>query len=70
MEFDILIHVIILIATAVAVVITFKKLNLSPVLGYLVAGGLIGDYGLKVVLFEDTKLLAELGIVFLLFELV
>ncbi len=67
MEFDILIHVIILIATAVAVVITFKKLNLSPVLGYLVAGGLIGDYGLKVVLFEDTKLLAELGIVFLLF---
>ena len=67
MEFDILKNVIILIATAVAVVITFKKINLSPVLGYLVAGGLIGDYGLKVVLFEDTKLLAELGIVFLLF---
>ena len=43
MGFGILTHVIILIATAVGVVIIFKKLNLSPVLGYLVAGGLIGD---------------------------
>ncbi|MCF8462651.1 MAG: cation:proton antiporter [Rickettsiaceae bacterium] len=67
MGFGILTHVIILIATAVGVVIIFKKLNLSPVLGYLVAGGLIGDYGLRVVLFEDTEMLAELGIVFLLF---
>ncbi|NRB10958.1 MAG: cation:proton antiporter [Rickettsiaceae bacterium] len=64
-----LIIVIMLIAAAVFVVAIFKKLNLSPVLGYLVAGAFIGDNGLKVVTFEETKLLAEFGVVFLLFAI-
>lgn len=66
---NILIIVITLIATAVFVVAIFKKLNLSPVLGYLVAGAFIGDHGMKVVNYEQTSFLGEMGVVFLLFAI-
>jgi len=66
---DILITVIILIATAVFVVAIFKRLHLSPVLGYLVSGALIGDHAFKVVTYEQTSVLGEMGVVFLLFAI-
>ncbi|RTK92165.1 MAG: potassium transporter [Rickettsiales bacterium] len=69
MESNVLIIVITLIATAVFIVAIFKKLNLSPVLGYLVAGAVIGENGLKVATYEQTSLLGELGVVFLLFAI-
>lgn len=69
MEGHILISVITLIAAAVFVVAIFKRIKLSPVLGYLVAGTVIGDHGLKIVTFEQTGLLGEFGVVFLLFAI-
>lgn len=69
MSSQILVLVIMLIAAAVFVVAIFKKLNLSPVLGYLAAGALIGDNGIKIVTYEQTSLLGELGVVFLLFAI-
>lgn len=69
MEQHILINVIILLGTAVFVVATLKRFNLSPVLGYLIAGGVIGDHGFKIVTYDQTKLLGELGVVFLLFAI-
>jgi len=62
-------EVVILISTAVFVVITFKRFNLSPVLGYLVAGAAIGEYGFNIVTASQTHLLAEFGVVFLLFAI-
>ncbi|BFD46827.1 MAG: monovalent cation:proton antiporter-2 (CPA2) family protein [Rickettsia endosymbiont of Sergentomyia squamirostris] len=69
MEEHILINIIILIGTAVFVVAILKRLNLSPVLGYLIAGAVIGDHGFKIVTYDQTKLLGELGVVFLLFAI-
>lgn len=69
MESQVLIIVIMLIATAVFVVAIFQRFQLSPVLGYLVAGALIGDHGFNVVTYEQTSLLGELGVVFLLFAI-
>ncbi len=69
MQEHILVSVITLIAAAVFVVALFKKLKLSPVLGYLVAGAVIGDHGFKIVTFAQTHLLAEFGVVFLLFAI-
>ncbi|MCP5369451.1 MAG: cation:proton antiporter [Rickettsiaceae bacterium] len=66
---SILITVITLIATAVFIVAFFQRLNLSPVLGYLVAGTVLGDYGLRVITYEQTYLLGEMGVVFLLFAI-
>lgn len=59
---------VILLAAAVAIVTAFRALRLSPVLGYLVAGAVIGPQGFGVI--EDlatTSAIAELGIIFLLF---
>lgn len=68
-EQHIIFTIITLIGTAVFVVASFKKFSLSPVLGYLVAGAIIGDHGLQVVKSEQTKLLGEFGVVFLLFAI-
>ncbi len=61
--------VVILLSVAIFVVITFKKLKLSPVLGYFVAGAIIGDYGLKIVVYDQIHNLAEYGVVFLLYAI-
>ncbi len=60
--------ILILLAAAVAIVAGFRFLRMSPVLGYLVAGVLIGPHGLALI--EDvqqTAGIAEIGVVFLLF---
>ncbi|MBN8530502.1 MAG: cation:proton antiporter [Alphaproteobacteria bacterium] len=63
-----LLDVVLLLAAAVAVVLVFKRLKASPVLGYLVAGGMIGPYGFRLVTDLDAMgALAEFGVVFLLF---
>ena len=69
MEGHILVSVITLIASAVFVVAILKRFNLSPVLGYLMAGAVIGDHGLKIVTYAQTGLLGEFGVVFLLFAI-
>lgn len=68
-EIPVLPSVVILIAAAVFVVILFKRFNLSPVLGYLVAGAMIGDHGFMFVQHKDIELLGEFGVVFLLFAI-
>ncbi|MCB2082257.1 MAG: monovalent cation:proton antiporter-2 (CPA2) family protein, partial [Rickettsiales bacterium] len=61
-------EIIILLLTAVAVVAFFKRLNLSPVLGYLVAGGIIGPFGLHIIPdIAAATHIAEFGVVFLMF---
>lgn len=62
-----LFNVVALLFTAVFVVALFKQFRLSPVLGYLVAGAAIGENSLNFIRSEDVSLLAEFGIVFLLF---
>lgn len=71
--------VIFLVAAGVVVPV-FHRLRVSPVLGYLVAGGVIGPYGLGLWIgdmpilsyavihdIEGVQALAELGVVFLMF---
>ena len=62
-------NVLVLIASAIFIVKIFQKLKLSPVLGYLVAGGIIGEHGLNIVHAEQTYFIAEYGVVFLLFAI-
>jgi glutathione-regulated potassium-efflux system ancillary protein KefC len=57
-----------LLAVAVLLVPLFKRLGLGSVLGYLVAGVLIGPYALKVVNDAEAVLhIAELGVTLLMF---
>ncbi len=61
-------EILILIVAAVGVVALFRSFRLSPVLGYLVAGALIGPHGIGWIHdVSTTQGIAELGVVFLLF---
>lgn len=59
---------VILLGVALAFVMLFRRLGLGAVLGYLVAGALVGPHGLGLVGGAESKLaIAEIGIVLLLF---
>jgi len=61
---------LILLAVGTLAVALFHRLGLSPILGYLVTGVLIGPHSLGWLQdSEQTRLLAELGIVFLMFTM-
>ncbi|PZU13182.1 MAG: sodium:proton exchanger, partial [Sphingobium sp.] len=59
---------VILLGAAVAFVMLFRRFGLGAVLGYLVAGALVGPQGLGLVGGGESKMaIAEIGIVLLLF---
>ncbi len=63
-------EVIVLLAAAVVAVALAYHLRLGPIMGYLVAGIAIGPHSLGLIQdLENTRALAELGIVFLLFTI-
>ncbi len=65
---DFVIEAAIVLGAAVLGVLAAERLRLGPVLGYLIAGLIIGPAGLALVTsVETTRTLAELGVVFLLF---
>ena len=62
--------ILMLLGASVATVILFRRLNLPPVLGYLLVGTLIGPHALNLVAgFSGVEHLAEFGVVFLMFSI-
>lgn len=62
--------VLILLATALFVVVLFRRINLPSILGYLLVGIAIGPFALGLVPeAEGTAHLAEFGVVFLMFSI-
>lgn len=60
---------LILLGSAVAVVVLFRRLSMPPILGYLLVGAAIGPGALDIVAAtEDKRYLAEFGVVFLMFS--
>jgi len=69
MSHDVLPVVLILLASAVAVVVLFRRIHLPPILGYLIVGVVIGPRAAALVPeTEAQRLLAEIGVVFLMFS--
>jgi len=68
MEHGLLTNALVYLAAAVVAVPLSKRLGMGTVLGYLLAGILIGPYGLKLIsAVEDALHFAEFGVVLLLF---
>lgn len=60
---------LIFLLVAVVVVPLFGRLKISPILGFLIAGLVIGPFGFRVIGdVEEVRRFAELGVVFLLFK--
>ena len=61
---------LILLATAVICVLLLQRLRVSPIIGYLLGGALIGPHGFGLIAnIETIQGLAEFGVVFLLFTI-
>lgn len=60
---------LIILSSVVTVVWIFRKLKLSPVLGYFITGAAFGEHGLKIISSHDTEIFGEFGVVFLLFAI-
>lgn len=59
-----------LLAATTFVIPLFRRFKLSPILGFLVAGVVLGPHGLRLIKdVEDITELAEFGVLFLLFEM-
>lgn len=68
-DLSLLPDLMILFGMGVAMVVAFHRLNLPPVLGFLITGVVCGPYGFKLVESIDAvATLAEIGLVLLLFE--
>src|SRR2546421_6549478 len=69
MSHDVLPVVLILLASAVGVVVIFRRLHLPAILGYLIVGVVIGPRAFALVpQTESQSMLAEIGVVFLMFS--
>ncbi len=65
-----LLPVIILLFAGVLAIAATRPLHMSPIVGYLIAGMIIGTHGFGWIEEDNTThLLAELGVVFLLFDI-
>ena len=70
MRSDPLLLILILLAASVLVVAAVRKLALPAILGYLVVGMFLGPHALALAVDnETTRLLADFGVVFLVFTL-
>jgi len=62
--------VIVIFTVSVGVVFLFQKLHLPSIAGFLVAGTLVGPYGLNLISDrEQVQVLAEVGVIILLFTI-
>jgi monovalent cation:H+ antiporter-2, CPA2 family len=67
-QFDFLTDLVVVYATAAAVVFLFQRLRLPAIVGLLVAGIIVGPYGLSLAKeVSRVELLADIGVVLLLF---
>lgn len=58
------------LAATTLVIPIFRRLNLSPILGFLLAGVVLGPHGFRIVKdVDDIREIADFGVLFLLFEM-
>jgi len=68
MNEHLLVQIVLLLTIAVITVSLTRRLHFPPILGYIIVGAIVGPNGLEFIdKAENIELLAELGIVFLLF---
>ncbi|MEK7280537.1 MAG: cation:proton antiporter, partial [Nitrospirota bacterium] len=70
MQIKFLQELIIIFGLSIVVVLIFQRFRLPSIIGFLISGALIGPYGLNMIDdVEQVKVLAEVGVVLLLFTI-
>ena len=69
-EFLIIQDIVVILLVALPIIFLFKKINLPSIVGFLIAGMLIGPYGFKLIRsVNQIEAMAEIGIILLLFTI-
>ncbi len=69
-DFSLLYELFVVFLSATIVVLIFHRLKLPHIVGFLVCGVLVGPHGLDLIVrIEDIEVLAEIGVVWLLFSI-
>ena len=69
-DISVLRDIIVIFAVSIGVVYVFQKIHLPSIAGFLVAGTLVGPYGLNLISDrEQVQVLAEVGVILLLFTI-
>lgn len=62
--------IVIILLVSLPIIYLFKKINIPSILGFLVAGVIIGPFGLKLISnIQNIKAMAEVGVMLLLFSI-
>jgi len=68
-QIDLLLAVVIVLACAVGVLFFSKKMHIPFIIGYFITGIIVGPFGLHLITEEQVALLAELGVILLMFTI-
>lgn len=62
--------IVVILLVSLPIIFLFKKINLPSIVGFLIAGMIIGPYGFKLIQsVEQIEVMAEVGIILLLFTI-
>jgi len=63
-------EIVIILSVAIPIIFLFKKLKMPSIIGFLIAGVVIGPYGLKLIASsEHIETMAEIGVILLMFTI-
>ena len=61
---------VIILIVSVPIILLFNKMRIPSIVGFLIAGMLIGPFGLKLITgIEEIEIMAEVGVILLLFTI-
>jgi monovalent cation:H+ antiporter-2, CPA2 family len=67
-QFAIIKDIVIILLVSVPIVYLFRKINLPSIVGFLIAGMLIGPFGFRLISeVEQVEIMAEIGVILILF---
>jgi len=69
-QFAIIKDIVIILLVSVPIIYLFRKLHLPSIVGFLIAGTIIGPYGFRLISeIEQVEVMAEIGVILLLFDI-
>lgn len=69
-DFVIIREIVIILAVSLPILFLFKKLNIPSIIGFLIAGVIIGPFGFKIITeTQHIEVMAEIGVILLMFTI-
>lgn len=69
-EFFVIQDIVIILLVSLPIIFIFRKLNLPSLVGFLLAGMIIGPYGFKLIkAVDEIEVMAEIGVILLMFTI-